>query len=84
MKIEHGALFEQPVQNEPVFAKAKATTSFSKTAAAKADSLGRSTRPGQPGYAKDEVAGRSAIEEFEALKWTPRNAKTKWRLWRIP
>ncbi len=65
MKIENSALFDQAVQNEKPFAKAKATVSFAHTAAAKADALGKSARVGQTGYDREEVSGRSALEEFE-------------------
>ena len=58
MKIENSALFDQAVQNEKPFAKAKAITSFAHTAAVKADELGKSVRVGQTGYGKDEVSGK--------------------------
>lgn len=65
MKIENSALLEQAVQNEKPFAKAKASVSFARTAAAKADALGKSVRVGQAGYDKEELSQRSAVEEFE-------------------
>ena len=65
MKIENGTLFDQAVQKDQPFAKAKATTSFARTAAAKVDALGKSVRVGQTGYDKEEVSGRSALEEFQ-------------------
>ena len=77
MKIENSALFDQAVQNEKPFAKAKAITSFAHTAAVKADELGKSVRVGQTGYGKDEVSGRSAREEFEEKVSSQMDARDK-------
>lgn len=65
MKIENGSLLENAVQNDLPFAKAKVTTSFSDVVKVKTDALDRSVRVGQTGYDKDELTGKSAIEEFE-------------------
>ncbi len=66
MKIENNAVLDKTVQNGKPFAEAKVSVSFAKTAAAKADALGSSVRAGQTGYDKEEITGRSALEEFEA------------------
>lgn len=65
MKIENGAFVDQTEQAGHPFAKAKAVTAFSEVAKAKADEYGKSVRMGQAGYDKDELTGRSAVEEFQ-------------------
>ena len=64
MKIEKGALSEQAVQNDKIFAKAKVTTSFSEVKKAKTDALDKSIRVGQTGYDKEDLK-KSAVEEFQ-------------------
>lgn len=65
MKIENGSLLEQPIQAESPFEKAKVMTTFSKVARTKVDALDKSVRMGQTGYDKEDIKGKSAIEEFE-------------------
>ncbi len=65
MKIENGSLLEQTLQADSPFEKAKATTSFSETVRTRVDALDKSVRVGQTGYEKDELTGKSAVEEFQ-------------------
>lgn len=65
MKIENGSLLEQAIQPDSPFEKAKAVTSFSEVAKAKADALDKSIRMTQTGYDKEDLTGKSAMEEFQ-------------------
>lgn len=65
MKIENGSLLEQALQPDSPFEKAKATTPFSEVTRKRVDALDKSVRMGQTGYDKDEIKGKSAVEEFE-------------------
>lgn len=65
MKIENGSFLEQTVQTDSPFEKAKVTTSFSEMVKTKADKLEKSVRVGQTGYEKEELTGKSALEELE-------------------
>lgn len=65
MKIENGSLLEQALQPDSPFEKAKAVTSFSEVAKTKVDALDKSIRMGQTGYDKEDLTGKSAMEEFQ-------------------
>jgi len=65
MKIENNALFDPAVKNDQPFAKAKASVPFSEAVRAKTDALDKSVPMGQTGYEKDELIGKSALEELE-------------------
>lgn len=65
MKIEKSALLDPNVQNEKPFAKAKMAPSFSETVKAKTDALDKAISVGQTGYGKEDLKGKSAIDEIK-------------------
>lgn len=66
MKIEKSALLDQNVQNDLPFAKAKVAASFTETIKTKADALDKAVSVGRTGYEKEDITGKSAIEEIKA------------------
>ena len=64
MKIEN-SVFDPTIQKEQPFAKASVTTSFSEVAKSKADAYDKAQKVGQSGYEKEDITGKSAMEEFQ-------------------
>lgn len=64
MKIEN-SVFDPTIQKDQPFAKASVTTSFSEVAKSKADAYDKAQKVGQSGYEKEDITGKSAIEEFQ-------------------
>lgn len=64
MKIEN-SVYDQAIQKDNPFAKASVTTSFTEVAKSKVDAYDKAQKVGQSGYDKDELTGKSAIEEFQ-------------------
>lgn len=64
MKIEN-SVFDPTIQKDQPFAKASVTTSFSEVAKSKADAYDKAQKVGQSGYEKEDITGKSAMEEFQ-------------------
>ena len=64
MKIDN-SVFDPNIQKEQPFAKANYGASFAEVAKAKVDAFDKAQKVGQSGYDKEEVTGKSAIEELQ-------------------
>ncbi|MCM1258000.1 MAG: DUF6240 domain-containing protein [Roseburia sp.] len=64
MKIEN-SVFDPTIQKDQPFAKASVTTSFSEVAKSKVDAYDKAQKVGQSGYDKEDITGKSAIQEFQ-------------------
>ena len=64
MKIDN-SVFDPNIQKEQPFAKANYGASFAEVAKAKVDAYDKAHKVGQSGYDKEEVTGKSAIEDLQ-------------------
>lgn len=64
MKIDN-SVFDPNIQKEQPFAKANYGASFAEVAKAKVDAFDKAQKVGQSGYDKEEVTGKSAIEDLQ-------------------
>lgn len=64
MKIDN-SVFDPTIQKDQPFGKASVAASFSEVAKTKVDAYDKAHKVGQSGYDKEEVTGKSAIEELQ-------------------